>query len=81
MTPGPVFTKKEIVEETKKQLGKFGTAMAVPPAKVGEIAVRKTLKGRMIIVPGTLAGISSVVIRALPKRWSASFYHQLSKNK
>ena len=81
LTPGPVFTKQEIVEETKKQLGKFGTAMAVAPAKVGEIAVRKTLKGRMIIVPGTLSSISSVVIRALPKRWSASFYHQLSKNK
>jgi len=60
LAPGPVFTKPEIVQDTKKKLGRFGVWMAVPPAKVGEVAVRKTLKKKMIIVPGTLAKITSI---------------------
>src|SRR6185369_9353277 len=33
LAPGPVYTKPEIVTETKKQLGKFGDKMARPPQK------------------------------------------------
>ena len=76
LAPGPVYTKPEIVAETKKQLGKFGDRMAQSPQRVGEKAVRKTLKGRMIIVPGFLANISSGFLRILPKRMSASFYNK-----
>jgi len=43
LCPGPVFTKPEIKEDTKKKLGWFGMLMAVPPEKVGEVAVRETL--------------------------------------
>jgi short-subunit dehydrogenase len=49
----------------------------VPPEKVGEKAVKKTLKKKMIIVPGTLAKISSTIIRTLPKRWVAGIYNGL----
>jgi short-subunit dehydrogenase len=52
LAPGPVYTKPEIVEETKKQLGKFGDKMARTPQKVGEKAVRKTLKGKGSLFPG-----------------------------
>jgi short-subunit dehydrogenase len=76
LAPGPVYTKPEIVAETKKQLGKFGDRMAQSPQRVGEKAVRKTLKKKMIIVPGFLANISSVILRILPKRMSASFYYK-----
>jgi uncharacterized protein len=76
LAPGPVYTKPEIVAETKKQLGKFGDKMAQSPQRVGEITVRKTLKGRMIIVPGFLPNIMSGFLRILPKRWSATFYHK-----
>ena len=76
LAPGPVYTKPEIKIETKKQLGKFGDKMAVAPHKVGEIAVRKTLKGKMIIVPGFLANMMSKILRMLPKRIATAFYYK-----
>ena len=74
LTPGPVFTKPQIKQVTKEKLGWYGMQMAVPPKKVGEKAVKKTLKKKMIIIPGTLAKISSTVIRTLPKRWMTGLY-------
>jgi uncharacterized protein len=79
LTPGPVFTKPSIREETIRQLGSFGKAMAVEPSKVGEIAVKKTLRGKMMITPGTLASINASVIRILPKRLTTAFYHKVGK--
>lgn len=79
LAPGPVYTKPEIVAETKKQLGKFGEKMARPPDKVGEKAVRKALKGKLIVVPGFLANITSNILRILPKRTSASLYNRVGK--
>ncbi|MEO6231284.1 MAG: SDR family NAD(P)-dependent oxidoreductase [Ferruginibacter sp.] len=84
LAPGPVYTKPSIVKETKKQLGWLGNAMAMKPARVGEVAVRKTLKGRPLIVPGTIAKILSGVIRILPKRFVTYIYGKAgdrSKNK
>ncbi|RYG24856.1 MAG: SDR family NAD(P)-dependent oxidoreductase [Chitinophagaceae bacterium] len=74
LSPGPVFTKPEIIKDTKKRLGFVGKMMAVPPSRVGEVAVRKTLAGRMVIVPGTLAKIFSGVLRIMPRGWAASVY-------
>ncbi len=74
LAPGPVYTKPSIEKETKKQLGWFGDQMAVSPKKVGEIAVRKTLKGRPMITPGTLAKVLSGVLRILPKRFVTFIY-------
>lgn len=79
LSPGPVFTKPSIKAFTKEKLGWFGVQMAVPVKKVGEVAVRKTLKGRMIIVPGTLAKICSGIIRFFPRRWVAFFYFKSAK--
>ena len=80
LAPGPVYTKPEIKIETEKQLGKFGDKMAVAPHKVGEIAVRKTLKGKMIIVPGFLPNLMSKFLRMMPKRVSAAFYYKQGKH-
>lgn len=74
LAPGPVYTKPSIKKNTKEQLGWLGDAMSVKPARVGEVAVRKTLKGRPIIVPGTIAKILSGVLRILPKRFVAWVY-------
>jgi uncharacterized protein len=74
LTPGPVFTKPSIKAVTKKKLGWYGMQMAVPPKKVGEIAVKKTLKKKMTIIPGTLAKISATIIRTLPRRWVTGLY-------
>jgi short-subunit dehydrogenase len=76
LAPGPVFTKHEIIKDTKEKLGWFGMQMAVPPAKVGEIAVRRTLKGRLVIVPGGLAKFTSIVVRALPRSLIVAIYHK-----
>jgi short-subunit dehydrogenase len=80
LSPGPVFTKPEIEADTKKKLGWFGMQMAVAPKKVGEIAVRKTLKHRLMIVPGTLAKISSFFIRLLPRRWVVALYGKVGNS-
>jgi len=77
LSPGPVFTKPEIKKDTQEKLGWFGMQMAVPPAKVGEIAVRKTLNGKMMIVPGFLSSVMSGVIRVLPRRWIVSIYNKV----
>jgi short-subunit dehydrogenase len=79
LAPGPVFTKPQIVKETRRTLGWLGMKMAVPPARVGEVAVRKTLKRRMMIVPGTLAKMSSMLIRILPRKMAASIYNKVGK--
>lgn len=74
LCPGPVYTKPEIKIETEKRLGWFGRQMAVSPKEVGEIAVRKTLKKRLIIVPGTLPKVVAVLLRALPRRTVTALY-------
>jgi uncharacterized protein len=75
LAPGPVYTKQEVINTTRKMLGKtIGDWIEVPPAHVGEITIKRTLKGRMIIVPGTVANLSSHVIRRLPRRWAAAIY-------
>ena len=51
--------------------------MEVEPERVGEIAVRGTLKGKMIIIPGVLAGTIAFFIRLLPKRWVAFIYNAM----
>jgi uncharacterized protein len=79
LAPGPVFTKPAIEAYTKKELGWFGVKMAVPPHKVGEVAIRRTLKGRMLIIPGTVSTISSVFIRVLPRRWITRLYWSTGK--
>jgi short-subunit dehydrogenase len=74
LCPGPVYTKPEIVKDTKAKLGWFGNQMAMDPETVGEIAIKKTFNKRLIIVPGTLAKISSSLIRFLPRRWIVNLY-------
>lgn len=79
LAPGPVFTKPSIEADTKEKLGLLGTLMAVPPEKVGEVAVRKTLNRKMMIVPGFLPGVASVVVRYLPKGWITGIYNKAGK--
>ncbi len=79
LCPGPVYTKPEIVKDTKAKLGWFGNKMALDPGTVGEVAVKKTFNKRLIIVPGTLAKISSSVIRFLPRRWVVGLYNKAGK--
>lgn len=79
LCPGPVFTKPSIEKYTKEKLGNLGMKMAVPVKKVGEVAVKKTLRGKMIIVPGGLAKILSGVVRFIPRCWMAWFYYRFTK--
>jgi Short-chain dehydrogenases of various substrate specificities len=76
LCPGPVFTKPAIEQETVRQLGVFGRQMAVDPAKVGEEAVRQMLNGKLIIIPGKLAGISTFLLRILPRRLMARILYR-----
>lgn len=79
LAPGPVYTKPQTENETEKQLGWFGSRMALSPKRVGEIAVRQTLNKKMMTVPGTLPGIMSSIIRILPRRWIAGLCYNLGK--
>lgn len=76
LCPGPVYTKPEIVAETKKKLGFLGKLMAMKPERVGEVAVKKTLKGKLVIIPG-FSRVVSWVIRFLPRRWVVAVYGKL----
>jgi uncharacterized protein len=76
LCPGPVFSKPEIRKETEEKLGWLGTLMAVEPEKLGEIAVRRTLNKRLIIVPGFLPKIISMILRTLPRRLLAFLYNK-----
>ena len=66
LCPGPVFTKPGIEKDTIKKLGWLGKQMAVSAEQAGETAVRKTLKRKMLIIPGRLASVLSTFIRWLP---------------
>jgi uncharacterized protein len=79
LAPGPVFTRPAIKRETARTLGWIGLQMAVTPERVGEVAVKRTLRGRMLIIPGTLAKLSSVMIRILPRRVAAGIYYGVDK--
>jgi short-subunit dehydrogenase len=79
LCPGPVFTKPEIKKDTIEKLGRFGKLMAVTPTKVGETAVQDTLEGKMIIIPGTLAKMMSVISRLLPRRVITSIYFAMGQ--
>ena len=80
LAPGPVYTRPDIVKETKVQLGWLADKIAVKPKRVGEIAVRNTLRKRMIIIPGTLAKFISILLRILPKRAILAFYGRSRNN-
>jgi short-subunit dehydrogenase len=79
LNPGPVFTKPSIREDTERTLGKFGLKMAVSPSRVGEVAVKKMLRGKLMITPGTLASISASIVRTLPRKWVTAFYYRTGK--
>jgi uncharacterized protein len=79
LNPGPVFTKPSIKADTKRRLGSLGMKMAVSPQRVGEIAVKKTLRGKLMITPGTLASVSATIVRTLPRRWMTHFYYNVGK--
>ena len=81
LCPGPVFTKTEIKEDTKKKLGWLGMQMAVPPEQVGEVAVRETLKGKLVIVPGGLSKLMAFLVRVLPRRMIVAIYNKAGKRK
>ena len=79
LCPGPVATKDEIVQDTMDKLGWLGKLMMLDAQKVGEIAVKRTLNGRLVIVPGLVAGIFSVLLRILPRRLLAYIYYKLGR--
>jgi short-subunit dehydrogenase len=66
LCPGPVYTKPEIEQETKKRLEWLAKYMSVEQTKVGEIAIRGMLKGKAVIIPGTFPRIISFFLRIMP---------------
>ena len=78
--PGPLFTKQEVIDETIEKMGRLGKLIEVNPDRAGEIAVRRTLNGRMVIVPGMLAKIISVILRLLPARLLVYIYYKLGSS-
>lgn len=80
LAPGPVYTTPEIIKETKRQLGWWADKIAITPKRTGEIAVRKTLRKKMIIVPGSLANLISMFLRIIPRRTITSLLAGSKRN-
>ena len=78
LCPGPVFTKPEIQKDTIKKLGWWGKQMAVSAEKAGETAVRKTLKGKMMIIPGILPAIIAFFLQLAPRGMINAIYYKRS---
>ncbi len=74
LCPGPVFTKPEIEKDTIEKMGWFGKQMAVPAERVGEIAVKRTLQKKFMIIPGFLTTMVSVFVRILPDALLVNIY-------
>jgi short-subunit dehydrogenase len=81
LSPGPVFTKPSVIKDTKDKLGWFGMKMAVPPKRVGEIAIKKMFRGKMLIVPGVISSATAAIIRILPRKWVVALYYRRGKRK
>jgi short-subunit dehydrogenase len=82
LCPGPVFTKPSIVQDTKEKLGWWGMKMAVPKERVGEVAVKKMLRRKMIIIPGILPKINAFGLRILPRGIAVKLiYKQAAKER
>jgi uncharacterized protein len=79
LSPGPVYTKPEIIKDTHDKLGRFGDFIEVPPARVGERAVKKTLKGKMLIIPGIVASVSAAFLRIMPKKFITGRYAAINR--
>jgi len=79
LAPGPVYTTPEIIKETKKQLGRLADQIALMPKRTGEIAVRKTLQKKILIVPGTLAKLISLLLRLIPNKIIMGIYRGIKK--
>jgi uncharacterized protein len=66
LCPGPVFTKPSIEADTIQKLGWLGKQMAVTADYAGEIAIKKTLQRKLVIVPGVIAYVLSRLITMMP---------------
>jgi uncharacterized protein len=75
LCPGPVFTKPAIQEDTITKLGWLGKQMAVTAERAGEIAIKKTLRGKMLIIPGMSASIMAFILRLAPVNLINSIYY------
>ncbi|MEP6750556.1 MAG: SDR family NAD(P)-dependent oxidoreductase [Bacteroidota bacterium] len=75
LCPGPVFTKPGIEAATMNKLGWFGKQMSVPVLQVGETAIKNTLRGKMLIIPGKLSSVISMLLRLAP----ANLFNALNK--
>ena len=73
-----VFTKLSTARGTKEKLGNLGMMIVVSPC-VGEIAIEKTMKHKMIIIPVGLNKIAATPIRIFSPRWAIFIYAQIDK--
>jgi len=75
LCPGPVKTEFDIVAGVE-----FGT-VGMDAKKVADIAVKGMLKGKTVIVPGTLIKIGRVLTKILPDGVTAEFAYKFQKAK
>jgi len=68
LCPGPVTTNEEVTARIKAQ-GHLGKLIKMSPDEVAQIAVRRLLNGKTIIIPGLLNRFSLFVMKSLPVGW------------
>lgn len=74
--PGPVPTHPDGLARLKAQ-GRKGKLIALLPEEVARIAVRDTLRGKAVIVPGRMNRVIGNVMYVLPRAWRMRIMERL----
>ncbi len=78
LCPGPVLTGfQERARLSRKSLLFSGLVPVLSAAQVAEAGIRGFLRGRSVVVPGFLNRTGSILVRLLPRSWSAQITARL----
>ncbi|HKJ42148.1 MAG TPA: SDR family oxidoreductase [Sunxiuqinia sp.] len=68
LNPGPIITNSDVKQRIDKQ--SFYIKLSImSPERIAQIAIKKLLKGRAVIIPGFMNQFNSLMIRVVPVRF------------
>jgi short-subunit dehydrogenase len=65
LNPGPILTNADVVSRVRKH-GWWGRLMTLTPEWTARMAIRNTLRGRCVIIPGIMGKMSFLLMKLAP---------------